>query len=521
VIIYKKSLLLQQINSICRSIDTFTDKEKICSTVADVIHTELGYDHVALYLVDYQNNTIILSSIAGIYKGLVPLNQRLKMNQGIVGFVVQNRKTVLSNDVTTNHHFLNITPDIIPTKSELCVPVSIKDKIIGVINIESTEVMEFSEDDLNSLEVLANRIGVAIHNSRLYSEMEKKTQQLYDIVSSMGQAIVLINDTCHVEWVNATYVKWMKGSKSILGEKCYRIFGNDSYCDECEILNVFQTGKIYRNKIVTEKKIHYSIVCAPVRDELGDIKNVLLVFDDVTQNANLRKSLENTKKRLDKRKNLAVQEELTSRIAHEIRNPLNAISTSVGVLQDKLKIDGDDERLLNIVAEEADRLNIIISDYLDYSGTSKLKFEYHDLCKTIKEVVLLCNSDESANRAIKIELCFDDDIPKLKYDRDSIKQVLWNIIINALQSIATKGLIKIVLQRKINLVIISIMDNGRGIGKKHLQSIFKKSYSSKRKGSGLGLSIVKRIIDQHEWVIKVDSELNVGTCFTIEAPIDD
>jgi len=132
----QKSLQLQGINSICQHLDGIMSNELLYSKVVDVIHEYLGYDHVALYLVDYKTDTIVLTSLAGIYKGKVPPHQELKMDQGIVGYVVKSGKTVLSNDVSRNSHFYTITPNETPTQSELCVPIRIKDKIIGVLNIE-------------------------------------------------------------------------------------------------------------------------------------------------------------------------------------------------------------------------------------------------------------------------------------------------------------------------------------------------------------------------------------------------
>jgi len=512
----KQSLQLQKINNICHHLDTIMDNEVLYSKVVDVIHKNLGYDHVALYLVDHKNNSIILSSLAGIYKGLIPANQKIKMNQGIVGYVVQTKKTILSNDVSSNSHFLNITPNKTPTKSELCVPICTKNKIIGVLNIESTEKMNFTNDDLNSLEVLANRIGVAIQNSRLYNKLEKNTQRLYHIVSSMGQGIILVNKDHEIEWINETCEKWFKKETMFLGMKCYQMFGKSDVCVKCPSRKIYKTGKIYRHIIVTDKQKYYSVTSAPVRDDEGNVMQILEVLDDITQNIDLRKKLENMKEHLEKLKYLAMLGELTSGIAHEIRNPLNAISTSISALQCNLNADDDDKKLLDIVKEETKRLDHIISAYLNYKNIPKMKFAYHDIRKSIEEVVLLLNVDKNVSEKIKIYTHFDSNIPKLKFDKDAMKQVFWNILINSIQSISNEGFIRICIEKDAEYVRISIQDTGKGIPKSHLKNIFKQFYTSKSKGSGLGLSIVKRILDQHQWVIHVASELNVGTIITIE-----
>ncbi len=516
----QQSLQLQKINNICHHLDMIMDMNVLFLKVVDVIHENLGYDHVALYLVDYKNNTIMLTALAGIYKGLVPANQELSIDQGIVGYVVQNGKTVLSNDVTSNPHFINVTPNITPTKSELCVPICIQNKIIGVLNIESTEVMNFSEDDLYSLEVLANRIGVAIQNSRLYNKLEKNTQRLYDIVSSMGQGIILVNRDHEIEWVNETCKKWFKKIRNFNGIKCHQVFEKTDFCDECLSQKVFTKGKIYRH-IITNKKKYYSVTSAPVKDDDGNVKQILEVLDDITESVNLRIKLENMKESLEKLKYLAVIGELTSSIAHEIRNPLNAITTSISVLQCGESIDEDDQKLFNIIKEETSRLNQILSVYLNYTRIPELRFTYYDIRKSIDDVVLLLNVDKNISERIKITTHYNGNIPKLKFDKDSIKQVLWNLLINSIQSISSEGIIEIFVEIFNGYVQIKIHDSGKGIPQNHLQRIFKQSYTSKSKGSGLGLSIVKRIIDQHQWTINVMSKQNEGTTFTIKAPLSE
>jgi len=518
----KKSAQLKQINNICQHIDSIMDNETLYSRVVEVIQKNLGYDHVALYLVDYKTNSIILTSLCGIYEGLVPPQQRLKINQGIVGHVVQNGKTILSNDAPKNPHFYNASPYQAPTKSELCVPIKIEGKIIGVLNIESTEIMNFDDDDLNSLEVLANRIGVAIHNSRLYSKLERNNQRLYDIVSSMGQGIILIDKNFKIEWTNRAFIKWGWEENNIINKQCYEIFGrNNKYCLHCPGEKVFQTGEICRHLILTESGEQYMVTSAPIKDDDGTVKQVLEVFDDVTENINLKKKLDQTKEQLEKSKYLTVIGELTTNIAHEIRNPLNAISTAIDILQCDLEVNGDDKKLLNIVKEESKRLNEIISTYLSFACTPKLNLSHNDIQTTIEETIMLLKIDRKTNEEVKFLTYFEKGLPKLKFDKDLIKQVFWNLYINSIQSITSKGFVETNVRKNNNVIEISVRDSGKGIPKNRLKNVFEQFYSSKVKGTGLGLAIVRRIIEQHNWSIDVESEVGVGTTFRIEAPLTD
>jgi len=159
--------------------------------------------------------------------------------------------------------------------------------------------------------------------------------------------------------------------------------------------------------------------------------------------------------------------------------------------------------------------------YLNYTRIPELRFTYYDIRKSIDDVVLLLNVDKNISERIKITTHYNGNIPKLKFDKDSIKQVLWNLLINSIQSISSEGIIEIFVEIFNGYVQIKIHDSGKGIPQNHLQRIFKQSYTSKSKGSGLGLSIVKRIIDQHQWTINVMSKQNEGTTFTIKAPLSE
>jgi len=124
-------------------------------------------------------------------------------------------KTVMSNDVRDNPYFLNLTPDLIPTEAELCVPIKVDDEIIGVLNVEHSELLSFDEDDINAVEVLAGRIAVAIKKSRLYGELHESHTRLEAIVSSMGQGLMIISPEFRVQWMNKTLEQW--GHARLLG----------------------------------------------------------------------------------------------------------------------------------------------------------------------------------------------------------------------------------------------------------------------------------------------------------------
>ncbi|MDZ7260725.1 MAG: GAF domain-containing protein [candidate division KSB1 bacterium] len=516
----KKSAQLAQINTICQKIDSIMNIDELYNRVVDVIHESFGYEHVALYLVDSQKGTISLKSISGIYRNITPLDQTLQFGQGIVGWVVQTGKTVLSNDTQKDPHFYNITPDQTPTQSELCVPIKIENQVIGALNIESRKLMDFDEDDLNSLEVLANRVGVAIQNSRLYQEVQEKSQRLQVIVSSMGQGIITMGRDFKIRWANKTFSDWGWKTEEVLNKHCYELFGErENFCLECPGKKTFKTGKIYQRMIQAKNGRYYLITSAPIKDGYGTVNQILEVVDDITRNIKIQEELEKTKEQLEHSKYLAAIGELTASIAHEIRNPLNALSNAIDILQTDLNVDGDYARLMNVAKEESQRVNNIISHYLKFARTPELKLTLNDIRDTIEETITLLKAATKISKGIDFLTYFADDLPPLVFDRDSIKQVFWNLLINSVEAISSEGLIEIKAEKIGDQVEIRLTDNGKGIAPGELEKIFEPFYSLKAKGTGLGLSIVRRIIEQHNWTIGVESELGKGTSFIIRAPL--
>ncbi len=515
----KRSAQLAQINCICQNIDSIMNIDELYSKVVDVIHKSFGYEHVALYLVDNKNGTISLKSLSGIYKDITPLNQILQFGQGIVGWVVQTGKTILSNDTQQDPHFYNITPDQTPTRSELCVPIKMGDSVIGVLNIESREMMDFDEDDLNSLEVLANRVGVAIQNSKLYQEVQENSQRLHDIVSSMGQGIITMGRDFKIQWTNKTFNDWGWKNESILNKSCHELFneGRD-FCLECPGRKTFKTGKIYQKMIQAKNGRYYIITSAPIKDGYGTVNQILEVVDDVTKQIKVQEELEKTKKQLEYSKYSACISELTASIAHEIRNPLNALSNAIDILQADLSVDGDYARLMNVAKEESNRVNNIISNYLNFARGPELNLAYNNIQDTIEETIVLIRAAKKISKGVDFLTYFEENLPQVVFDRDSIKQVFWNLLLNSVEAITSEGVIEIKATKIEDRIEIKIRDNGKGIAPEGMKKIFEPFYSLKAKGTGLGLSIVRRIIEQHNWTIEVESELSKGTVFTIRVP---
>jgi signal transduction histidine kinase len=509
---------LQQINKISQSIDSLTEEDKLYVGLVQQIQSSFGYDHVAIYLIEKENRSLQMKALAGKYSKIIPKDQVIPLDQGIVGWVAMYGKTLLSNEARHSPYFLNNTPDQIPTEAELCVPIRVDGEIIGVLNIEHSELLYFDKEDISSVELLADRIGVAIKNARLYSELRKSHMTLEAIASSVGYGIMIIDREFRVKWINRTISKW--GFENAIGSPCHQLLNRDTeFYRNCPSSNTFQTGKISRDVFSTQDDKHYMITAIPITDSTGFVTNVLEVVEDVTATRRTQEELESLKRGLVQAQQLASIGELAANIVHEIRNPMNAITQAIGILATDLVLNDVQNQLMNVLKEELARLNDTLNTYhLLARKKEERQFSEGDLKSVIEKVVSLLRTDQSIASRISFNIKIEDCPLTFRFDSNSMKQVFWNLLLNAVESIKEKGEITILTRRAPSHILISIEDNGIGIEENQFSKIFEPFYSTKRQGAGLGLPIVRRIIEDHDWKITVEGGVSHGTRFTIIIP---
>ncbi len=258
----------------------------------------------------------------------------------------------------------------------------------------------------------------------------------------------------------------------------------------------------------------------PFTDKEGNAVGVIINFQDLTK----MKRMEAELKRADR---LAAIGELSARIAHEIRNPLASISGSVQLIAQDERIAGVDRKLIEITLRETERLNELINDFLAYARPSQPMRIPVLLRQMLIDMTSIITADPRFNN-----VTIENDCPEkltLSVDRDQMRQVFWNLLLNAAEAMPGGGTIKIgaaMLHRGINNMgpeekaKIVIADNGSGMSKGNQKKVFEPFFTTKPSGTGLGLATVYRIIEAHGGNISVDSVENMGTTFTIFLPLD-
>lgn len=233
-----------------------------------------------------------------------------------------------------------------------------------------------------------------------------------------------------------------------------------------------------------------------------------------------KEQLQLTRKELEIKNRLAVAGQVSASIAHEVRNPLTAISGSVQVLKNELKLSQEQKKLMSIVLKESKRVSQSIEQFLDFAIPGKQIFTFIELSAVLKEVLAMLRGSGQLNGLYCLEGNYESTKIRFYANINQFKQVFWNILRNSLKAMPDGGILKIdFIKKKNNEFQIKIADTGKGMAKEEKERIFEPFYSKFEDGRGLGMAIVYRIVEDYDGKIQIVSEIDKGTEVTITFPL--
>ena len=259
-----------------------------------------------------------------------------------------------------------------------------------------------------------------------------------------------------------------------------------------------------------------SFYVVPLTSEQSEEEGAVVILRDVTRDRQQEASLLESER-------LNAVKLLAAGVAHEIGNPLNALTIHLQLLaRETRRLPGEQAEslgeLVEIARNEVARLDLIITQFLRAIRPSKPKFALSQIATVLKDTLLLLKQ-EIENRRIDVEIEEPQSLPRLRVDRDQMKQAFFNVIKNALQAMPDTGSLRIRLSSNDTDLAVAFEDTGKGIRPEDFGRIFEPYETSKPEGSGLGLMIVQRIVQEHGGQIEISSKPDEGTSFTILLPL--
>ncbi|OGR61372.1 MAG: hypothetical protein A2X36_10630 [Elusimicrobia bacterium GWA2_69_24] len=273
----------------------------------------------------------------------------------------------------------------------------------------------------------------------------------------------------------------------------------------------FWRGQVL-NRTKDGRDVSILLSITAVRDG-GDIVGFVSNSVDLTEH-------EEMQKRLATSESLAAVGSMAAIVAHEIRNPLNSIVTAANSISRQDLPPDERETLLGIIRAESNRLNNRLSQFLQFARPRELHCDWLDLNAAVREVLKIVRADTKLRGKVKIQERLDKGLGPTRFDGDQIRQVLWNIMLNAMQAMAGKGRLTVSTEKRDGGVLLHISDTGPGIAANQLDKLFTPFYTTKPQGTGLGLAVADRIVSRHHGRILVERAPGGGTRFTLSLPLD-
>ena len=254
----------------------------------------------------------------------------------------------------------------------------------------------------------------------------------------------------------------------------------------------------------------------------GERRGAVVLFQDLSE----VKALE---ERIRRGETLAAIGELSAGIAHEIRNCINPISGSAEVLQKELKVKGENARLLELIVRESERLDNFVRELLEYARERPLKAERTDGAELVSQSIELARRHPNATPGKKVVWEAPSEAVWIDVDFDQMKQVLTNLLINALEAIEGTGTVRVRLAEERRAAggwgrtpgaraLVEVQDTGAGIAPEHVEHVLDPFFSTKQGGTGLGLAIANRIVERHGGTLEVESRVGAGTTMRVWLP---
>jgi two-component system sensor histidine kinase PilS (NtrC family) len=267
-------------------------------------------------------------------------------------------------------------------------------------------------------------------------------------------------------------------------------------------------------------RLHLGFSQSILKDPEGDEIGLILIFQDLTEFRQMQEQV-----RLMDR--LAVTGELAAGIAHEIKNPLASLSGSIQMLRDEVDFGPMQQRLMDITMREAERLNALVNEFLLFSRPERAVDRSVEVNEVIEDTLEMLKNSPELSRPIRIEKTLSENL-WVHIDSQRLQQVIWNLVLNAVQEMKNSGCLSVATTIRAKrgpgdaqekLAEISISDKGPGILPENQGKVFDPFFTTKDQGTGLGLTIVHRIVENYDGKIFLDSDGHSGTTFTLHFPL--
>jgi len=365
-------------------------------------------------------------------------------------------------------------------------------------------------DEYGLVSTKIDRLGRQIRDVKeVFTALKENLDQ---IMGTLQDGLVLFTRDTRVVLVSASAERFIGRPRGeILGNSVESVF-NDANKLGRIVLDAFALHRpIPQREIELENGRRIQIALDFIA-ERGERIGALLTMRDA-------ESVHRIENEIELSRRLAAIGRLTSGVAHEVKNPINAIVVHLELLREKMReIDPDTRRHMDIIGREIHRLDRVVQMLVDFNRPVELRLTDFDLRRLIEDVALLA-SPEAARQGVKLETQLTDEPLPVRADNDLIKQALLNVVLNGVQAMSNGGVLSITARHYDMAAAIEVRDQGGGIPPEVQDKVFNLYFTTKKTGSGIGLAMSYRVLQLHNGAIDFVTEVGRGTTFRLVLPM--
>ncbi len=368
-------------------------------------------------------------------------------------------------------------------------------------------------DEFQELSAQLQRLGRELHADRLATLSEKA--RLEHVVDQLEDGVIFLSRELKVLFFN-------RAAQDVVGRPLEQAVGLPlaellpaAHPIRSLVERALEEGAGFRNSTLTlavgERRRECLVSTFPV-ENAREVMGVVVLLKDL-------ESIKTVQSLVSYSAKLAALGQLTSGVAHEVKNPLNAMMIHLEILKERLEsAPGDVQRSLDVMGGEIRRLDRVVQGFLRFMRPQDVAFKPIDLNALVTSLSTLVEAEGQA-RGIRFVLTLDPELPAVNADEELLRQAFLNIVQNACQAMPEGGQVTISTERRgRESVLVSVRDEGVGIPPDEIDKIFKLYFTTKPDGNGIGLSIVYRIVQLHDGAVEVQSEAGRGTTMTVRLP---
>jgi PAS domain S-box-containing protein len=393
-------------------------------------------------------------------------------------------------------------------------PIEQISRRLDVLHAEATDVPSPSTDALLRVASKIERIGARMRDTEeVFSTLKENLDQ---ILLNLQDGMMLFTRDTRAVLVSSSVERFLGMSRDhMLGADVAAIFNRGTRLGQM-VREAFERGEsIAPVEISTENGRRIEVALDIIqtrgredRDQLG----ALLTLHDLESVREIESELELSRR-------LSAIGRLTGGVGHEVKNPINAIVVHLELMRNKLSgPEAPAMRHLDIIQSEIQRLDRVVQTLIDFSRPVELRLQDEDLRQIMAKVLSLASA-ELATQDVQLETEVPAKPVMVRVDADMLRQAMLNIVLNANQAMPNGGMLRLSLKEEGRQAVLAIADTGEGIASEVLPRIFDLYFTTKKEGSGIGLSMCYRIVQLHSGVIEVSSEPGQGTTFTLRFPL--